>query len=198
MAAQRSYEILKERRAERMRLGKAVCEMVEFASDPEIRVALVPLTDAEYQNSLVVAAQANVTEISSTHEVFYRDRIQKCSILLSSAREPDNLTKPFFETLGEVVELDFNDISHLFSYYEQMMEFSSPSLDGISVDDMDEIKKALLEVDWNDLSGRSWYAAKRFLSTLTPTQPQVNLFGSLPTSSLITKSDEEKSTDTAL
>ena len=180
-----------------MRLGKAVCEMVELASDPEIRIALVPLTDAEFQNSLMTAAQANVTEISSTHEVFYRDRVQKCAILLASAREPDDLKKPFFESLSEVTQLDYNDITDMFSYYEQMMDFSSPSLDGVSQDDMDEIKKALLEVDWNDLSGRSWYAAKRFLSTLTQTPPQVSLFGSSPTSNSTTKSDEEESTNTA-
>lgn len=180
-----------------MRLGKAVCEMVELASDPEIRIALIPLTDAEFQNSLMVAAQANVTEVASTHEVFYRDRVQKCAILLAAAREPDNLKKPFFESLSEVTDLDYNDITDLFSYYEQMMDFSSPSLDGISQEDMDEIKKALQEVEWNDLSGRSWYAAKRFLSTLTQKPPQVSLFGSLPTSNSTTKNDEEESTDTA-
>jgi hypothetical protein len=180
-----------------MRLGKAVCEMVELNSDPEIRIALVPLTDAEFQNSLMIAAQANVTEVSSTHEVFYRDRVQKCAILLASAREPDDLNKPFFESLSEVTDLDFNDITDLFSYYEQMMDFSSPSLDGISQEDMNEIKKALQETDWNDLSGRSWYAAKRFLSTFTPKQPQVNLFGSSPTSNSTTRSEEEKSTVTA-
>lgn len=188
--AQRSYEVLKERRAERMRLGKAVCEIVEFLSDPEIRLALVPLTDAEFQNSLVQAAQANVTEISSTHEVILRDRVQKCAIILSAARETDDLTKPFFESMLEVTSLDANDINHVFSYYEQMMEFSSPSLEDLSQADMDEIKKALEEVDWNGLSGRSWYAAKRFLLTLSPQQPPDNLFGSSQTQSLTTKTDE--------
>src|SRR4029077_11316853 len=168
--AQRSYELLKERRAERLRLGKAVCEIVELVSDPEIRMALVPLTDAELQNSLVLAAQANASEISSTHEVVLRDRIQKCAIIVACAREADDLQKPFFESMSEINELESADINHIFTYFEQMMEFSSPSLDNISVEDMDEIKKALKEVDWNDLSGRSWYAAKRFLSTLTPTQ----------------------------
>ena len=189
----RSYELLKARRAERMRLGKAVCEIVPLVSDPEIRLALVPLTDAELQNSLVQAAQANASEISSTHEVVLRDRVQKCAIILACAREPDDLKKPFFETMGEVIDMEAADVNEIFTYFEQMMEFSSPSLDGISVEEMDEIKKALNEVKWSDLSGRSWYAAKRFLSTLTPTQPAANLFGSSPTQNSTGESEEEES-----
>lgn len=190
--SKRSFELFKEKRAERMRLGNAVCEIVDLLSQPDMRVALVPLTDAEFQNSLMAAAQANVTDLASTHEVFYRDRIQKCAIILASAREPDDLSKPFFETLQEVTEMDYMDINHLFSYYEQMIEFSSPKLENLSEEELSEIKKVLLEMDWSALSGGSWYAAKRFLSSLTPTLPPVNSPGFTPTSNLTGMNEEEE------
>ena len=41
-------EKIRERRLERMRLGQAVCDYVDLVSDPEIRVCIVPLTEAQY------------------------------------------------------------------------------------------------------------------------------------------------------
>ena len=175
-----------------MRLGQAVMIPVDLVSDSEIRFALIPLTDAELQNSLMVAAQGAVSDTPSTHEVFYRDRVQKCAIIQGAARHLDNLDERVFESFNEVLMLDSRDIAHVFDAYQEMMDVSSPSLDGLTEAEMDEIKKALLEMDWNVLSGRQWYAAKRFLMSLQPQQLPDNSLGSLQTKSSTTKNEEDE------
>lgn len=189
------YQLIQERRAERMRLGQAVMIPCELVSDPEIRIALVPLTDAELQNSLMLAAAGQVTDTPSTHEVFYRDRVQKCGILMSACRRIDNLQEHVFNKIEEVLEMDSRDVNHLFDAYQEMMEFSSPSLENITDEEMDEIKKVLSEVDWNALSGRQWYAAKRFLIAIQGTPLQVNSLGSSQTNSSITTNGEPEFTN---
>ena len=47
---------IEERRLARMRQGQATCSYVSLISDPEIRVAIVPLTEAEYEQVLELVA----------------------------------------------------------------------------------------------------------------------------------------------
>lgn len=164
----RTFEAFRERKLERMRLGQAVCEYVTLLSDDEIRLAIVPLTDAEYQNSLSKAM--HVEAFDNEHGMLYRDRIQQNSILLHAAREPDDLTKRFFEKYEEVAELESHDVNHIWDHYREMVAQTSPEIDGVSEEDFSELKKAFNNLTTSDLSGRQWYALKRFLLSLTQAQ----------------------------
>jgi hypothetical protein len=90
----------RERRLERLRLGQGVCELAELPSDPEIRVALVPLTEAEYSNTLLEADKVIVTE--SPAGLAYRDETQRRYCLYFATREVENTTKRFFADPSEV------------------------------------------------------------------------------------------------
>lgn len=163
---QRTFERWRERQAERMRQGQAVCTIEHLLSDPEIRLALVPITDAEHQNALEMASAVPVAD--NEHGIIRRDREQQNAVIYASGREVGDLTKRFFESISEVRELGNHDINHLWDMYSEMVSISSPSIDGLSPEEFEALKKGLAEMDWNELSGRQWYAARRFLSSITP------------------------------
>lgn len=185
----RPFELYQERRLARMRAGQTVFEVVELFSDPETRLALVPLTDAEFQNALTVAA-SHIEIPDTDHGVVLKDRIQANGVILKSAREVDDITKPFFQTYEEVAMLDKADIDYLIDWYQQMVANSSPSIDGLTEEQVDELKKVLSTMDWSELSGQQWYAAKRFLMTLTIQQRQAKLPGSFSIKPLTSRSEE--------
>jgi hypothetical protein len=149
-----------------MRLGQAVCEIATLLSDPEIKIALVPISDAEHQNAIETAASVDVA--NNEHGILRRDRAMQNAVIFAAAREHSDLTKPYFERYEEVQELEHIDINYLWDIYSEMVANSSPSIDGMSEEEFDAVKKALREMDWNVLSGASWFALKRFLSTITP------------------------------
>jgi hypothetical protein len=86
-------------------------------------------------------------------------------------------------------DLEVADIDELLDRYQEMVAMSSPTLDGIPQEEMDGLKVHLQTMDWNALSGRSWYAAKRFLSTISQAQLQDSLRGSSSTNSSTTTSE---------
>jgi hypothetical protein len=173
---------IKQRRLERMRLGQAACSYANLISDPEIRVALVPLTEAEYEQCLEIVAglvaQDNVAGFA------LRDRRQAQEILVRSIREEGDLTQTVYASVPEMMEdLEVVDIDQLVDEYNEMTEKSNPQIDGIPPEEFEELKKALQEVEWSELSGRSWYAAKRFLGLIMPELQAANLLGSTSTNS---------------
>jgi len=181
-------EKLRERRLDRMRLGQAVCDYVTVPSDPEMRLCIVPLTEAEYLQALnkvaSLALQDNLAGVS------VRDRVQSQEILIRAIREEDDLTQKVFTSIEEMMEmLDVADIDELIDRYNEMVEKSSPSLDGIPQEELENLKKSLQTMDWNELSGPAWYAAKRFLSKIMPVPLLVNSHGSTSTNSLTTTSE---------
>jgi hypothetical protein len=185
---------VKERRLERMRLGQAVCDFVTLPSDPEIRVAIVPLTEAEYRQVL-----NKVTEIPLPDDLAgasVKDRVQAQEILVRAIREENDLTErvyqdsqdgPALEQLTE--DLEVVDIDEIFDRYNEMIATSSPAIDAIPEAEIDHIKKVLQTMDWNELSGRSWYALKRFLGLVMPQLLQANSLGSSSTPSATTTSE---------
>jgi hypothetical protein len=174
---------LAERKLDRMRLGQSACDIHPLLSDPEIRVALVPLTEAEYLVGLESAIKMNVPETIMGNQA--RDRRLQEETLLRAIREVDDLTQQTFETLEQLNELlDHSDISYLMDMYFEMIAESSPSIDGLSETDIEDVKKVLKEMDWNVLSGRQWYALKRFLSTLGQEQLLAKSLGSTSISKL--------------
>ena len=184
---------LAELRFDKMRLGQAACEIESLLSDPEIRVALVPLTEAEYKECMEKSVKTELPENLAGHQ--FRDRILTEETLLRALREPDDLGKKVFQTTQELNELlDVVDINFLIDCYFEMSEKSNPSLDGITNEQMEDIKKVLVEMDWNALSGTQWYAARRFLSSLGPEQLMAKLPGSSSIKKLIGMSESEEST----
>lgn len=185
---------VKERRLDRMRLGQAVCDFVALPSDPEIRVAIVPLTEAEY--SQVLSRVASVPLADDMAGAAVKDRVQAREILVRAIREESDLTqRVYVDTQGELAiealsdDLEVVDIDEIVDRYNEMVEKSSPRIDQIPEEELEAVKKALQTMDWSALSGRSWYALKRFLSTIIPEPLMVNSLGSSSTPPSTTTSD---------
>lgn len=179
---------IKERRLERMRLGQSVCDYVTLASDPEIRLAIVPLTESEYLQAL--NAVAEVPRADDMAGAAIKDRVQSQEILLRAFREEKNLSERVFSTTDEMMTvLEVMDVDHAIDCYNEMVEKSSPVLDGLPEEEFENLKKALQTMDWNGLSGSAWYAARRFLSRIMPKPLLDNSPGSGSISPSTTTSD---------
>jgi hypothetical protein len=179
-----------------MRLGQAVCDYVALVSDPEQRLCIVPLTEAEYRRLL--ERVSNMTAADNIAGLAVRDRAQSNEILVHAIREEHDLTQRVFSTVDEMLEtLEVQDIDELIDTYSEMVDKSSPSLDAIPQNEMDNVKKALQALDWNALSGRSWYALKRFLGTIMPSPLLDNSVGSISTNLSIMTNGSEESTSIA-
>jgi hypothetical protein len=158
-------EQIKERRLDRMRLGQAACSHVELPSDPEIRLALVPVTDAEASMALDAAARVDTED--NVAGLMRRDHQQRVELLVYALRDPQDLTQRIFRNSKELQEeFEETDVNYLFDEFEELRANTNPSVDGIDPEEFEHLKKALREMDWSGLSGRSWYAAKRFLGAL--------------------------------
>lgn len=186
---------VKERRLERMRLGQAVCDFVSLPSDPEIRVAIVPLTEAEYRQALNKVAEVPLADDLAGASV--KDRVQAQEILVRAIREEHDLTlRVYLDDMekGTALEqltgdLEVADIDEIIDHYNEMVAASSPSIDAIPDDEIENVKKALQTMEWKDLSGPAWYACKRFLSRILPSPLLDNFAGSLSTRSSTTTSE---------
>lgn len=179
-----------------MRLGQATCSFAHLISDPEIRVAMVPLTEGEYVGALEAVAALGWPD-DLAHAAL-KDRRQSQEILIRAIREPDDLEKWVYSSIDELMaDFEVNDVDHVIEEYNAMTALSSPTLDGLDPQEFEHLKKALQEMDWNALSGRAWYAARRFLSEIIPSPLLDNSPGFGSTSSSTTTSDSEKSTTNA-
>lgn len=180
----------RERKLERLRLGQASCEVTELVSDPEIRVALVPLTEGEYSTSLNEAEKLGLSNTPAAAVLI--DEIQRKWVIFFATRVVGKLEQKFFEDFSDVDELEASDVNHLYDIYLELVANSSPSLMGLGEDDFNSLKALLPRIAWNELSGPQWYAAQRFLNSIQPALLQASLSGSLSTESSMMKS----STDT--
>jgi hypothetical protein len=179
---------IRERRLERMRLGQAVCSIVALVSDPAIRFAVVPLTEGEYEQCLEIVASLTVEDNVAGFAL--RDRRQAQEILIRAIREEKDLTQRVYDSIDEMMEtLEVTDIDQLIDEYNEMTEQSNPRADGIPPEEFEHLKKVLWEMDWNEFSGRSWYALKRFLGLIMPELQRDNLLGSISTKQSTTTSE---------
>jgi hypothetical protein len=179
-----------------MRLGQQVCEIVPLLSDPEIRIALVPLKEKEYQKTLSLAASLDFPETAPGQDA--RDEFQKSEVLAYAIREPDDLDTRVYASGDDLAEsLDAHEINHIFDVYLEMVNNTSPAIDGLSDADFDTLKKVLTAMSWNELSGQQWYAAKRFLLSIFPNALQANSPGFSSIRPLTTTNGEEMSTSNA-
>lgn len=179
---------LAERRLARMRMGQSTCDFVVLRSDPEIRFAIVPLTEAEYTQALNAVATMVVPENLVGMELMDRRRAQET--LIRAIREESDLeTRVFDDVESLMAEIEVSDVDYMIDEYNRMTAKSSPELDGIPKEEFQNLKELLQVMDWNALSGRAWFAAQRFLSEITPTPLLDNSPGSSSTKQLITTNE---------
>ncbi len=184
-------EKIRERKLDRMRAGQAVCEFVTLLSDPEIRVAIVPLTEAELESCIEAAANIGMQN-DNTLSLEYRERVQTREIVYRAVREDHDLSKLAFESSSAMAALlDAADINHVFDHYLEMVDRSSPSIDGVPEEEFENLKVTLQAINWNELSGKQWYAAKRFLSSISTMLLRDSSFGSSSNSQWTKMSEEE-------
>jgi hypothetical protein len=190
-------EAIKEgSRLRRMRLGQDAPEFEYLKSNPEIRVALVPLTEAESEYSLKAAMQLPAED--NAQGILYRDRWQQVCDLWQAIREPNDISKKVFGSAEEMAEeLESSDINFLSESYMRMLDDSSPLQDGVTDEQLEELKKAFVTIDWSVLSGKAWWHLKQCLSLLGQEPLKVKLPGSSSMESLTGRSDESKSTTPA-
>lgn len=185
--------IREQNRIKRMRMGQEAAELEEIPSLDGIRVAQVPLVERESQAGLIRAANLDVVDNSAGMQA--RNRAAVESDVWHSCREPGDLTKMVWESVDEMVEeLEPSDIDYLFDKLTILMEYASPSLDGLTQQDLDQLKKDFGQIDWNELSGRQWSALKLCLSTLLPELLAARLSSSTYTQSLTTRTESVEST----
>jgi len=178
-----------------MRMGQDAPDFVTLPDRPSVGFALVPLTEQEYQWTLEKAAAIPAPE--NVYGVDLRDRTMQVSTLLFALRHPDNHEKRVFDTLEEMLDgdvgLEPTEINYLSECYQRMVDFSSPALDGLDDDQLVELKKALVTIDWNALSGKPWWHIKAVFMTLPAGLPLDNSPSLSSILNLIGMSDEETS-----
>lgn len=139
-------EKLKEsRRIAKMRMGQNAPDFVSLKSNPEIRLAMVPLLEREYQMALEAAASYDVADNSYGTEL--RDRVLQVHTLFYALREPDNVESKAFPDMDAMLDpevgLEPVDVNYLLDYYQRMVDFSSPAMDGLNDEALDELKKSV-------------------------------------------------------
>lgn len=189
MTNQSPFERWKERKLERLRLGQATCEIVTLLDDAEQRVALVPLTEAEYSNSLHEADKVMAGE--NPAGAAFRDEVQRQWLIFYATRIVGELDQKFFPSVVEVVELGAHEINHLYDVYLEMVADTSPALVGLSESDFNALKTVLPRIAWSELSGPQWYAADRFLNSIREHLLTANYSGSQSTLKSTKTSDDD-------
>lgn len=175
-------QALKERRLERMRLGQATGELVGLASDQEVRVALVPLLEKEYDQCM--RAVANMIVPDNVAGAGLMDRQEKREILVRAIRDPSDYSKRMFRDVDDMMDyLEPVDINHVYDAYVEMAMAISPHVADLSDEEIDFLKQLFVDFQWKGLSGKQAYALRRFISTLSLTQPLDNLPGFSSTTS---------------
>lgn len=193
-------QIQKARRLSRMRLGQEspdfhVIPSTKGADDP-VRIALVPLTEAELDKGFALAASLELPDNMMSADV--RDRALMRSNLFHAIRDPADMTRQVFNSVDEMMrELEPADLNYLAEMFQALVEETSPSIDGMTTEQLEELKKAFARIDLNVLSGRSWAHLKLFFSTLAADQLLVNSSSLISTLRSTLTSDESDATPTA-
>lgn len=171
-----------------MRLGQSVADVVQLTSDPEIKLHIVPLSDAEFMQ--VLEAVASMSAPPDFTGMQMRDRKHAQETIVRAIREPDDFSERVYAEVSDMMEdFDATDVDDIYLRYQEMTAKSSPSLDEIPPEELETVKKALQEMDWSELSGRSWFALKHFLGTIMPSPLLDSLPGSGSTKLSITTNE---------
>jgi hypothetical protein len=159
-------QIKEDSRLARMRLGQDAPDIVALKSAPSVRVALVPLVGKEDHLAWLAAASLELPENDYAREI--RDNVLRQNTLLHAVRNVENLEERVFSSVEELLEsLEDVDINMLSERYMMMKMDSNPAMDGLSDEQMADLKKVWRKIDLNGLSGRSWELAKALLLELS-------------------------------
>jgi hypothetical protein len=189
--------IAEQTQLSRMRQGQEVPEYIDVPSMEGVRVALVPLTEAELSRGLAYAAQ-NDDVPESFSGVQYRTRRAIQSDLWHAIREPGDIDSRVFESIEDMVQtLAPGDIDFLNMHLATLMNFASPAMDGLTEEDLDFLGRAWQAIRLNELTGRQWAAAKVSLSILLPELLQARLSGRTSTDGSTATSENAASTSGA-
>lgn len=160
-------------RARRMRMGQNVADFVTLRSNPEVRFAMVPLLEVEYEQAW--AAAAAIDQPDNPYGTEIRDRTLKVHSLWYALRMPEDIEQKVFDSPEELAEeLEDGDINQLGDEYQSLVDYASPAIDGLDDDKVADLKKAWEQIDLNGLSGKSWWHLKMFFMTLTVDQLRAN------------------------
>lgn len=180
MADSATLSRLKETRLERMRKGQGAATIETILSNPEIRVALVPLLEGEYDECMEAAASRDLPDSLAGAQV--ADREERRQVVCRAAREVEDYNKRVFVSVDEMGKvLEPTDVNHLYDCYIELVRQYSPKLSVLSQEEIDFLSGLFGNLRWSDLSGEQVYALSRFLSRLRPDQLTGNLPGRLST-----------------
>jgi hypothetical protein len=190
-------------RLSRMRQGQSVFEYITLPSlnqgSEQVRLAQVVLTEAEVQQGIIAAISAKDSDGNDLPDsmvaMTLRNRIAGVSDAWHSLRVPDHLDEHAFESIEQMVEtLPPNEVDMVIDQLAAMMDYASPSIDGLTDKDLDDLKKDFVAVDWSGLTGPRWAAVKQCCQILLPDLLQAKLSGSSSTDSSTPTSASDEST----
>jgi hypothetical protein len=174
-------------------LGQEVGDFVEIPSMAGVRVMMVPLSERETQLSVIYASQLPVDDNQAG--VNARNRACVQHDVWQATREPGNLSTHLWENVDSMLdELEPEDVDALADALVTLMDYASPAIDGISEEELDNLKKASDQIRWNGLTGRRWAVVKLYLSVMSPELLAASFSGSISTAKSTTTSESEEST----
>lgn len=190
-------EIRESSRLTRIRQGQDAFDWADIPSMPGIRVAMVPLAEAEEQAGLMAAAALDVPD--NLAGIQARQRVGTVHDVWASLRMPNNLREHVFESPDAMVsQLEPTDIDYLFEQLVTLQDYVSPSLAKLSDKEVEELKKDFVAIDWKDLSGKQANALVLALSRLLPQLLQDKLFSPSYTSNSMSRTTNDESTSDVL
>lgn len=186
-------EIRKRYRLARMRQGQEAPELVDIPSMDGIRVAMVPLSEGESQQSMLAAADLEVRDNPAGWQ--FRNRAALEQDVWRACREPANPEQLIWESPQVMCdELDPSDVDYLAMRLTALMDYASPSLASLTEEQIDALKKALQKIEWRELTGTRAAAARVFLSHLFPELLAASLSGFTSTEPSTEKTEKGAST----
>jgi hypothetical protein len=185
-------ELIAERLA-RMRLGQAACDIIPLLSNPERRVAIVPLLEADYLNALKMVISYGVPDDTLAGRQ-YNDRKMQEAVLAMAVRElPPNLDQKMFKDTEQLSQaLDDVDVTHIYDRYLEMSSRFSPMITSIPEEEYQTLKKVLQEINWKEASSQALYALHRLLKSVAPQLLLDSTLGSGSIKSWMEKNDESE------
>jgi hypothetical protein len=178
-----------------MRMGQDIGEYVDIPSMDGVRALMVPLTERETQKGLLYGAELEVPD--NVSGIMARERAVKQSDVWHSLREMDNPDKKVFSTIEDMIGddgLEPEDLDHLHQALATLMDYASPTLEGITAELWSELKKVLSGVELSELTGRQWAVVKLLCQHLAPQLLQARYSGSHSTEPLTPTNGDDAST----
>jgi len=166
-------QIMEQTRFARMRMGQLVGDDCAIPSMPELRVKLVPLTEAEVMAGITRAAGVDAPDNTVGMQLW--NRTVRESDVWHAMREPEDLQQKVFATPEEMTELltpdDIDIIADKLVALTQMFSTSLADMDG---EEVTRVKELLARIEPSALTGRPAAALVLLLSVLTPTSLRDN------------------------